>query len=67
MVVDALFNKYFLQYLVSKIELRRALDTISTKKEEDPANLFNVISGIENKYNMETYQLPEEERIETVL
>ena len=33
MVVDALFKKYVLQDLVSKIELRRALNSASTNKE----------------------------------
>ena len=54
MVVYVLFKKYFLQYLVSKIELRRALNAVSIKKEEDPENLFEVISGIKNKYNTAT-------------
>ena len=67
MVVDSLFKKYVPQDLVSKIELRRALNAISMKKEEDPANLFEAISGIENKYNTSTFQLPEEEKIATIL
>ena len=67
MVVDALFNKYVPQNLVSKIELRRALNSVIMKKEEDPANLFEAISGIKNKYNTVIYQLPEEDNISTVL
>ena len=65
--MDALFKKYVPQDLVSKIELRRALNAVSTKKEEDLANLFEAISVTENKYNMAKYKLPEEEKIATVL
>ena len=36
MVVNTLFNKYVLQDLVSKIELRKALDALIMKKEENP-------------------------------
>ena len=67
MLVDALFNKYVPQDLVSKIELRRALNCVSMKKEEDPVDLFKAISGIKNKYNMARHKFPEEENIATVL
>ena len=60
MLVYAIFNKYVPQDLVSKIYLSRTLNDVSMKKEEDPANLFEAISGIENKYNMATYQFTEE-------
>ena len=63
MLVDALFNKYVPQDLVSKIELRRALNCVSMKKEEDPVDLFKAISGIKNKYNTSTYQFTEEDNI----
>ena len=49
MVVNELFKTYFLQDLVSKINLRRALNAVIMKKEEDPANLFEAIRGIKNK------------------
>ena len=60
MLVYAIFNKYVPQDLASKIYLSRTLNDVSMKKEEDPANLFEAISGIENKYNMATYQFTEE-------
>ena len=46
-LVDASFNKYIPQYLVSKIKLRRALNAVSMNKEEDPVDLFEAIRGIE--------------------
>ena len=58
-VVYALFKKYVPQYLVYKIELRRALNDAITKKEEDPENLFKAISGIINKYVTAKYQFKE--------
>eukprot|EP00591_Stephanopyxis_turris_P000610 CAMPEP_0195508876 /NCGR_PEP_ID=MMETSP0794_2-20130614/1972_1 /TAXON_ID=515487 /ORGANISM="Stephanopyxis turris, Strain CCMP 815" /LENGTH=163 /DNA_ID=CAMNT_0040635957 /DNA_START=67 /DNA_END=558 /DNA_ORIENTATION=+ len=50
-IVDALHKKYIPKDLVSKIELRRELNAVSMKKDDDPAVLFVAISGIENKYN----------------
>ena len=37
------------------------------KKEEDLANLFEAISGIENKYNTSIYKLPKEQKTATVI
>ena len=62
MVVDAVFKKYILQDLVSKIELRRALNSIIMNREEDPTNLFEVISGIDNTYNTATINLQKKRR-----
>ena len=59
MVVDSLFNKYVPKYLVSKIDLRRALNAVIMKKEEDPENIFKAISGIDNKCITSTYQFSE--------
>ena len=46
--------------------MRRELNAARMKKEEDPANLFEAISDIENKYNTATNQFQEEEKIATV-
>ena len=37
------------------------------KKEEDPAQLFEKLSGIKNKYNTATFQIPDDKLIATVL
>ena len=50
-----------------KIELRRSLNSVSMKKEEDPTNVFEAKIGINNKYNTATYKFPEEKNIATVL
>jgi hypothetical protein len=67
MVMKQIHTKYFPKDLVSKIELRRALNGVSMKKEDDPALLFEQISAIENKFNTVNYQIPKEDRIATVL
>jgi hypothetical protein len=51
MVMKELNKKYFPKDLVSKNELRRAVNAVSMKKEDDPAILFEQISAIENKFN----------------
>ena len=66
MLLDVIFKKYVPQDLISKIKLLRALNTVIMKKEEDPANLFEAIIGINNKYNTSIYQFPEEEKTATV-
>jgi len=67
LVIDALFKKYVPQDLISMVELRKALNSVTMKKTEDPANLFEALSGIENKYNTAAYQIPQTELIATVL
>jgi hypothetical protein len=41
MMMKQLHTKYFPKDLVSKIELRRALNGVSMKKEDDPALCSN--------------------------
>jgi hypothetical protein len=67
MVMKQIHTKYFPKDLVPKIEIRRALNCVSMKKEDDPALLFEQISAIENKFNTVNYQIPKEDRIATVL
>ena len=55
-MVDSLFKIYVLQDMAYKIELRRSLNAVSMKKEEDPASLFEAIYGINNKYTTASYQ-----------
>jgi hypothetical protein len=57
--------KVFPKDLVSKIELWRALNAVSMKKEDDPAIQFEQIIAIENKYKLVNYQIPKEDRITT--
>ena len=67
LVIDAMFKKYVPQDIMSRVELRRAMNKIRMKKREDPANLFEQISALENKYNTATYTLPDDELIAAVL
>ena len=67
MLVDMLIKIYVPQDMVSNIDLCRALNSLSMKKEEYPANIFGAIGIIKNKYNMATCRFPYEEKIEIVL
>jgi hypothetical protein len=67
MVMKQLHTKYFPKVLVSKIELRRALNGVSMRKEDDPALLFEQTSAIVNKFNTVNCQIPKEDRIATIL
>ena len=67
MALYALFKKYVPQDLVSKTDFCRVLNNVSIKKEEEPADLFKLISCIDNKYINATYQFPYKEKIATVL
>eukprot|EP00957_Ditylum_brightwellii_P168767 12846279-Ditylum_brightwellii.AAC.1 len=67
MVVILLHEKFAPKDLVSKIELRRHLNGISMKKEEDPSKLFEKIAALQNRYNTASYQIPMDEMIATVL
>ena len=66
-VVDGLFQKYYPQDILSKVELRQELNGIKMKKEDNPAVLFEALSGIENKYNTAMYKVPSEDLIAAVL
>jgi hypothetical protein len=46
MVMKQIHTKYFPKDLVSKIELRRALNGVSMKQEDDPALLFDIIFNL---------------------
>jgi hypothetical protein len=59
MVMMQLHKKYFPKDLVSKIELRRALNAVSLNQADDPPVLLEQISVIENKFNTVNYQIPE--------
>eukprot|EP00957_Ditylum_brightwellii_P208978 15359734-Ditylum_brightwellii.AAC.1 len=66
-VVVLLHEKYAPKDLVSKIELRRNLNSILMKKYEDPVKLFEKIAALQNRYNTASYQIPLDEMIATVL
>eukprot|EP00957_Ditylum_brightwellii_P001433 112010-Ditylum_brightwellii.AAC.1 len=66
-IVVALPEKYASQDMVTKIELRCALNSILMKRKDDPVVLFEQISGLQNRYNTTTFQISSEEQIATVL
>jgi hypothetical protein len=67
MMMKQLHTKYFPKDLVSEIELRRALNGVLMKKEDDSALLFEQISAIENKFNTVNYRIHKKDRIATIL
>ena len=67
LIVQELLNRYMPKDLISKVELRRALNAVSMKKDEDPSVLFEALSAIENKFTTATFKIQEEELFATVL
>ena len=67
LVVKALFAKYQPQDIVTCVELRQMLNKVSMKKSDDPAKLFEQISGIKNKYNTAMKRIDEGDLIAMVL
>eukprot|EP00957_Ditylum_brightwellii_P151489 11536422-Ditylum_brightwellii.AAC.1 len=66
-IVVSLHEKYALQDMVAKIELRRALNSVLMKRKVNPVVLFEQISGLQNRYNTASFQVSMEEQIVTVL
>eukprot|EP00957_Ditylum_brightwellii_P090737 6910518-Ditylum_brightwellii.AAC.1 len=66
-VVVLLHEKYVPKDLVSKIELRRNLNSILMKKDEDPVKLFEKIAALQNRFNTALYQIPLDKMIAMVL
>eukprot|EP00957_Ditylum_brightwellii_P174858 13313953-Ditylum_brightwellii.AAC.1 len=67
LVVVALHEKFAPKDLISKVELRREMNAITMKKEDDPSVLFEKISSLENQFNTATFQIAKEDTIATVL
>jgi hypothetical protein len=66
-VVAALKMKYQLVDMVSMVEMRQTLSTVSMKKDEDPSSIFEQICGIDNRFQRAAIALTEEEKIATIL
>eukprot|EP00957_Ditylum_brightwellii_P029809 2254800-Ditylum_brightwellii.AAC.1 len=47
--------------------MKRELNTITMKKAENPAHLFEKISGLENRYNTSLFYISLDDQIATVL
>eukprot|EP00957_Ditylum_brightwellii_P064136 4865639-Ditylum_brightwellii.AAC.1 len=67
MMVVLLHDKFALKDLVSKIELRRELNGISMKRDEDPSKLFEKITLLQNRHSTASYKIPMDKIIATVL
>eukprot|EP00957_Ditylum_brightwellii_P178097 13565570-Ditylum_brightwellii.AAC.1 len=67
LVVVALHKKYVPKDLVSKIEMKCELNAIATKKDENPACLFEKNNGLENRYNISSFCILLDDQITTVL
>jgi len=67
LVVDALFKKYQPKDRISSVEHRCMLNSVSMKYSEDPAVLFEQLSGIKNKFASSTIKINEEDFIAVVM
>ena len=67
LVVEAVHNKYQPKDTINLVEARLELNKVKIKKDENPAKLFELLSGIENKYNQESVIVDEADLIATVL
>ena len=50
-VVDGLHRRFVPQDLMSHVEMRLALNGVSMKAEDNPAGLFEALSGIKNRFD----------------
>ena len=66
-VVDMLYKRYAPRDLRSKVEMRQALSAVSMKKEEDPARMFEALSGVCSRYHTTTFKIAYDELIAMVL
>ena len=66
-IVGALKHKYMPDDRISRVELRKALTSVTMRKDDDPAKLFEQLSAIENKFNKPGNVIPEEELIAVVI
>jgi hypothetical protein len=59
-IKEALDTKFKPKYTMSYVDLRRDLNAIVMKKNDDPAGLFEQISDIKNIYNSDAYTIDED-------
>lgn len=65
LVTKALFKKFRPDDVIAKVELRRALGQLRLRSSENPAELFEQIAAIQNRYAADA--VPETELISVVL
>lgn len=63
----ALFEKYAPVDRIAQIEMKREMNALSMGKEENPDKLIESLSAIENKYNTQTVQINEDDKIAIIL
>ena len=66
-VIDGLHRRFVPQDFMSQVEMRQALNAVTMKVGENPAILFENLSGIKNCYDTVSVKVTEEELIATVL
>ena len=66
-IIKAMKKKYQPEDTISRVELRRQLNAVTMKRNEDPATLFEQISGVKNSYNTATQTISKEELIAVII
>jgi hypothetical protein len=62
------FNKYSPDNRISRVELRSMLNGVTmVKNAEDPSELFEQVSAIQNRYDTAVPQIDDEELIAVVM
>jgi hypothetical protein len=65
--IDLVECKFKPKYTTSHVDLRRDLNSIAMKNNDDPAGFFEQISAIKNRYNSAAYKIEEEQLQAAVL
>ena len=63
----ALLKKYQPHDTMTRVELRSQLNDLKMKKTEDPADIFEKISAIENQYNTKSNKVVQEDLIAVII
>ena len=66
-IMLAMKKKYQPDDTISRVELRRQLNSVAMKRNEDPATLFEQLSGIKNRYNTTSTRISTEELLAVII
>jgi hypothetical protein len=66
-MANALKKKHQPSDTITRVEMRKMMNQVSMKAKENPATLFEQLSGIENRYNTREKQIDEEDLIAVIL
>jgi hypothetical protein len=66
-IVKELFKRFMPQDLMAKVELRKRLNRVTMKANDNPSAIFEMLSTIQNRYNAGGRPISEDDLIAVII